>query len=131
MTNDQGNARIDELFRCHDRLLWIASVVDDGQLDPLAEHATLSVEVGHSALGTHLVTCSRPCHVAAQRRGQTGKDFGVSKRGGAERRSEYSDQRGEKRLHSLIPRTSAAIKVHSYLPPRCTARRTLDGVHPR
>jgi hypothetical protein len=39
MTNDQGDAGINELFRGRNRLVRIAIVVNDDQLNPLAQEA--------------------------------------------------------------------------------------------
>ena len=46
VSDDRGHARLHEFVGRGDRLVGVSSIIDDQELDPLAEHATRRVQLG-------------------------------------------------------------------------------------
>jgi hypothetical protein len=67
----------DQLVRCRDRLLGVAIVISDDELQGLAEQAAALVDLGYGHLDRALVLLAEPRHLAGDRPGRTNQDLGV------------------------------------------------------
>ncbi|MCE3248445.1 MAG: hypothetical protein K0R41_2270 [Geminicoccaceae bacterium] len=102
VADDGGHARLHEFLGRGDRLLGIAVVIDDQQLDLLAEDAARRVQFGnlHSHALLHLL--AEPGHAAGHRARRTDQDLGVAGRGGAECRSKGNTEPQDAMRHGLV-----------------------------
>jgi hypothetical protein len=71
----------DQLVGRCDRLLAITVVIDRDQLDALAEHATVTVQIGDRDFGAFPGFSSGPGLIPGQRRREPDPDLGVGRQG--------------------------------------------------
>ena len=83
MAGDEDDAVAGQLARQRHRLIGVAEVVTDDQLDTLAEHAALGVEILDRQLGAALKAIAGPGIDAGHRGGHANPDLG-RRRAGAE-----------------------------------------------
>ncbi len=88
MPGDEHDAVADQLASQRHRLVGVAEVVADDQLDLLAEDATVRVEILDREPGAPLIAVAGPGVVAGHRTGHTNHD----RRLGSRNASEQHDQ---------------------------------------
>ena len=77
MPGDEDDAIADQLAGERHRLIGVAEVVADDQLDALPEHAALGVEILDRQLGAALKPLAGPGVDAGHRRGHADQDLGL------------------------------------------------------
>ena len=77
MPGDEDDAVARQLARQRHRLIGVAEVVADDQLDLLAEHAALGVEILDRHLGAALIPLAGPGVDAGHRAGRADPDLGL------------------------------------------------------
>ena len=80
MPGDEDHAIADQFASQCDRLIGIAEIIADDQLDVLPEHAAPGIEIRDRQLGAALMLLAEPSVRAGHRAGRADPDLGARRR---------------------------------------------------